>query len=368
MREISCYMYHQSIIMYLCVFSWGLCKICQLRTSLLLVASVSACILWFLERVMWEPMKPIRFRCLYQAISSHQGCRQMSKEPRLRKGLSRLEQFRRPVPVRIHGRRFQWSRFPFPVSLQFSTKYTLRVCFPPVRLVDPLFITGDPFRNASLQAIPICSDGHCQADADVEDRDFEGSSFGRIVTGDSRMVIIMGYHHCFLMVLGVLDGFGLEWGMSSLWKWKGKTNLAVQNWLNRLLWPWLLVVWLCGFAMLPRDSWNSPIHCITLCQSDPLTAPVSDLSVSRQRLKRSADRTPLMWAARHGHLNVAGPSGWFQLQHISKYLKQIIQWIWLGSKFTSPFQQAEQRCCFLMFYFKICKVSYVFQDFHSSWP
>ena len=137
------------------------------------------------------------------------------------------------------------------------------------------------------------------------------------------------------MVLGVLDGFGLEWGMSSLWKWKGKTNLAVQNWLNRLLWPWLLVVWLCGFAMLPRDSWNSPIHCITLCQSDPLTAPVSDLSVSRQRLKRSADRTPLMWAARHGHLNVAGPSGWFQLQHISTYLKQIIQWIWLGSKFTS---------------------------------
>lgn len=80
------------IIMYLCVFSWGLCKICQLRTSLLLVASVSACILWFLERVMsWEPMKPIRFRCLYQAISSHQGCRQMSKEPRLRKGLSNFE-------------------------------------------------------------------------------------------------------------------------------------------------------------------------------------------------------------------------------------------------------------------------------------
>lgn len=133
MREISCYMtLHVSSC--ICVSFLGDCARYAnsgLRCFSLLQLLVAS--FGFLSgSCLGSPWSPYVSACIkpYQAIKDVDRCRQMSKEPRLRKGLSRLEQFRRPVPVRIHGRRFQCSRFPFPVSLQFSTKYTLRVCFP----------------------------------------------------------------------------------------------------------------------------------------------------------------------------------------------------------------------------------------------
>ena len=86
----------------------------------------------------------------------------MSKEPRLRKG---FEQFRRPLFAHFH---------PFPGSICFSVFHQVHFemfalfCFSIVRLVDlvdPVCITGDPFTG-----------GQCEADADVEDRDFEGEN------------------------------------------------------------------------------------------------------------------------------------------------------------------------------------------------
>ena len=210
MREISCYMYHHVSV---CLFL----GIVQDMPTQDIVAS--RCFSFCLHPlVSWagHVLGAHEAHTFPLLVSSHIKPSRMSTDVERTTAQKGLEQFRRPVPhvpVRIHGRRFQCSRFPFPVSLQFSTKYTLRVCFPPVRLVDPLFITGDPFRNASVQAIPICSDGHCQADADVEDRDFEGSSFGRIVTGDSRRVIIMGYHGISSLFF---DGF-----RRSRWFWVG---------------------------------------------------------------------------------------------------------------------------------------------------